>query len=133
MRKIQNILLVDDDEDYGYLSKLQLEKLGLAKCVKVLTTATDALNFILNNCVGVPSEDCPNVIFIDYRMPEMDGFDFLEKLMQIQGIDKENFHVYLVSSLPEIAGQEQLKKYNIKAVIDKPLSAEKLARIFGDA
>jgi len=63
-------------------------------------------------------------------MPGMDGFAFLEKFMNIPGIVKENFKIYMVSSFTNEIDREKLNKYCIQGFINKPLHNDKLHALF---
>ena len=126
----KDILLIDDDEDYLFLTKQSLEKLHVAEKVTTLTSGYEALSFIIDSCIEHPSGNCPSVIFIDNKMPGMNGFAFLEKFMNIPGIVKENFKIYMVSSFTNEIDREKLNKYCIQGFINKPLNNDKLHALF---
>jgi len=128
--KFKNVILIDDDEDYLFLTKHSIEKLHLFEKVNTSPDGYEALNFITDNCIKSQSTNCPSIIFVDNKMPGMSGFTFLEKFMNIAGIVKENFQIYMVSSFTNDLDKEKLKKYNIQGFINKPLDANKLKTLF---
>jgi CheY-like chemotaxis protein len=128
--KFKNVLLIDDDEDYLFLTKHSLEKLHLFEKVNTLFSGYEALNFIADNCVELQSGNCPSVIFVDNKMPGMNGFAFLEKFMNIAGLVRENFQIYMVSSFTNDPDKAKLVKYNIQGFINKPLNTDKLKTLF---
>ncbi len=130
MIKFKRILLIDDDEDCRFLMRRTLEKLQISETVDALANAYEALDFIIDNCINVRSDNCPSVIFVDNIMPGMDGFTFLEKLNSMLGRMKQNFQIYMVSSFTNSADMEKLEKYNIQGFIKKPLTLEKLKSLF---
>ncbi len=126
----KNALLIDDDEDCRFLTKRVLQKLQIFEKIDALTSGKEALDFIIDNCINKQSDNCPNVIFLDNFMPGMNGFGFLDKLMNTAGVVKENFQIYMVSSFTNDMDKERLKKYNILGFINKPLSLNKLKSLF---
>jgi len=126
----KNILLIDDDEDYLLLTKQSLEKQHVAEKVTTLTSGYEALSFITDSCIEHLSDSCPSVIFIDNKMPGMNGFAFLEKFMNIAGIVKENFKIYMVSSFTNEIDRGKLNQYGIQGFINKPLNKEKIHTLF---
>jgi CheY-like chemotaxis protein len=118
---INKILLVDDDAAANYLSKELLESLNAAKEIEIAENVLRALKMI-------SQEDCPDIIFLDIKMPGLDGFDFLDKLKKLT-LSKNVKIVMLTSSLrPE----DKLRAFSYKAVVDyleKPLTPEKVQMI----
>jgi CheY-like chemotaxis protein len=118
---INKILLIDDDPTANYLSKELLESLHAAKEIEIAENCLRALELIRKT-------DCADVIFLDIKMPGIDGFDFLERLRNIS-LSKKIKVIMLTSSLrPE----DKLRAFSYKAVIEyleKPLTPEKVQMI----
>jgi CheY-like chemotaxis protein len=118
---INKILLVDDDATANYLSKELLESLNAAKEIEIAENCLRALELIRK-------ADCADVIFLDIKMPGIDGFDFLERLKSI-ALTKKVKVIMLTSSLrPE----DKLRAFSFKSVIEyleKPLTPEKVQMI----
>ncbi|HUV33558.1 MAG TPA: response regulator [Candidatus Desulfaltia sp.] len=70
---MSSILLVDDDEDILLLTKLMLEDAGYR--VETANTGHKALE--------KAKESQHNVVFIDYRLPDIKGNELAEKLNHI--------------------------------------------------
>jgi len=118
---INKILLVDDDPTANYLSKELLKSLNAAKEIEIAENCLRALELI-------KKADCADVIFLDIKMPGIDGFDFLERLKSI-ALAKKVKVIMLTSSLrPE----DKLRAFSFKSVIEyleKPLTPEKVQMI----
>ena len=71
MHQFNRVLLVDDDRATNFLSELVFRDMDIAKEVQVAEDGVVACDLIKQN-------NCPDIIFLDIRMPRMDGFDFLE-------------------------------------------------------
>lgn len=117
---INKVLLVDDDATANYLSKELLESMHAAKEIETAENCIRALRLI--------AQSSPDIIFLDIRMPAIDGFEFLERLKGL-ALEKKVKVVMLTSSLrPE----DKLKAFSYKAVIEyleKPLTPEKVQLI----
>ena len=117
---INKVLLVDDDATANYLSKELLESMHAAKEIETAENCIRALRLI--------AQSSPDIIFLDIRMPAIDGFEFLERLKSL-ALEKKVKVVMLTSSLrPE----DKLKAFSYKAVIEyleKPLTPEKVQLI----
>jgi len=87
MKKINCILLVDDDHATNYLNKSLISRLGIANYVIEVSDGQKALDYILqqgsfsNNGKSYPS---PDLILLDINMAVLDGFEFLEKFHQLE-------------------------------------------------
>lgn len=70
------VLLVDDNSDLLIITKNFLVMEELAFKVFTATSALDALRMI--------KDECFDVVIVDYRMPQMNGLDFLQALRQLK-------------------------------------------------
>jgi CheY-like chemotaxis protein len=71
----RKVLLIDDEEDFCIFVKLNLEKTGK---FEVLTTTSGA------NGIVLASEEQPDLILLDIIMPELDGGQVAEQLLESQ-------------------------------------------------
>lgn len=121
MQKFNKILLVDDDKAMNYLSREVLTELNASNEIAVAENGQEAILHITNS-------NCPDVIFLDIRMPFMDGFEFLDSLTQ-KGICR---HVKVVMLTSSIRPEDRKKAFSYKFVIDyfeKPLTEEKIQKV----
>ena len=70
------ILMIDDDEDTNLLIGFLLNKIDFIDSYRIEQSAKKALSVLKNK------EFEPNYIFVDLAMPEMDGYEFVEKYEQ---------------------------------------------------
>ena len=76
------ILLVDDNLDTIKLIRLSLLKAGFANKVLEAHDGEEALDYLLGNgkFANRLEYPLPHVIFLDLKMPRMDGVEFLKRL-----------------------------------------------------
>ncbi len=102
-RKINCILLIDDDEATNFLSNIILEDAGVAEHIKTKQTAKAALNYIEDSAHlnGNPNTlPFPDLIFLDMNMPAMDGWEFVEVYRELAArIRRQSVIVMLTTSL----------------------------------
>ncbi|THU34038.1 response regulator [Niastella caeni] len=118
---INKVLLVDDDAAANYLSKELLEELHAAKEIEVAEDGLSAID-------KMKQKNCPDIIFLDIKMPGMDGFDFLEGLKALT-LSKSVKIVMLTSS---VRPEDKEKAFTYKGVVDffeKPLTPEKIQMV----
>ncbi|GEO03178.1 response regulator [Adhaeribacter aerolatus] len=121
MPTLDLILLVDDDETTNYVNKRLLTSLNVAKEIKIMTNGQEALTYLQNAAAG-GREINPDLIFLDIKMPVMDGFTFLEAYeRQELGNDKPIIIMMLTSSasfydLERLKSFKKVKKHISKAL-----------------
>ncbi|MCH2224353.1 MAG: response regulator [Crocinitomicaceae bacterium] len=76
-QKIQ-ALIVDDDPLTNAFNKALLSRNDSFDDIVTITSGEDALQFLKNQLATTGS--IPDVILVDVYMPNMDGFEFIEKL-----------------------------------------------------
>jgi CheY-like chemotaxis protein len=69
------ILIVDDDLDQIFLSQRLVEKTDMGFSVATAAGGPEAVAYLRQACDGVCA--IPALVFLDIKMPEMDGFDVL--------------------------------------------------------
>lgn len=68
---IEHILLIDDEDDCNFVTKLVLGKAGFKGRVTCYTSADDALVHLRQ------AADLPDLMFVDINMPAVNGFELL--------------------------------------------------------
>lgn len=113
--KINTILVVDDDEISNFISSRYIDKAGIKS--SVFNYPEEAFKYLLAN---VPAID---LILLDINMPNMNGFQFLDAMMD----HKIETKVILLTSSINAADRDKADNY--ESVIDfwnKPINYEKL-------
>ncbi len=116
------LLMVDDDELFLVLNKRELVKSGFHLEPKSFLDAENALTHLKT----LDQPDKKTLVFLDINMPQMDGWQFLKKLRELNLLQKIR-HVLVTSSTdpkdkiiakdyPEIIGflEKPIDKYMLK-------------------
>ena len=77
MKKLNKILLVDDDPINNFLNEKILRDLSIAQEIKVLTNGKLAFDYILNYC-NSPEKNGPALIILYHHIPFMDGLELMQ-------------------------------------------------------
>lgn len=125
--QIQSVLVVDDDENWCYLSKKILERAGFSREILTVKNGQEALNLLEKNFEAHLKQ--PDLIFLDIKMPVMDGFEFLEAVLKKENINLDHIRIYICSSSFNPKDKERANLYPIAGYISKPLTKEILAEI----
>lgn len=122
--KIERLLLIDDDELNNYIVNSILEATILVEKFDFKTDGQSALQY-LDVCQA--TQQFPNLILIDLKMPIMDGFEFIEayekKFLELSPYTQL---MVLTSSIRESEKQKALGFKSVTNFINKPLNGEKL-------
>ena len=109
------ILLVDDDDTTNYLNRRLLEQVNAAHEIVVVKDGEQALAYLTRSCGDAPGAAtvCPDLIFMDIKMPVMDGFEFLEAYQETALNLKDKVVFLMLTSSASFYDLERLKKYDL--------------------
>lgn len=128
-RKLNSILLVDDDEPTNFLNKNMLEDMQCANSIKVIQKATDALEYLRQMADREDWSNFPDLVFLDINMPAMDGWEFLAAYRNIDKKDKPVSLIMLTTSLNPEDEQKALDSAEVTDYKSKPLTHEMVTEI----
>ncbi len=118
--------MIDDDASSLFLIQDLLTSMGLGDKVTVATNVSDALSLVQNR---IGTAQFPDLVLLDIRMPETDGFAFLEKLKTLSCAPHPDPKVVILSYYGNRKYQEQAEQYQVTAYLKKPLTREKVLDI----
>lgn len=121
---MKNILLVDDDNVFNFLSTKLLQWSGLANEIQTALNGQEALDLLNNYYMGTAAR--PDVILLDLNMPVMDGFSFLEAFQKISWPRKHKVCIIIVTSSHNPKDMARAKQMGVAHYLTKPLSQESL-------
>lgn len=129
------VLLVDDDDTTNYLNRRLLNEMQVAKEILVLKNGQEALDFLSQTCGpdSTPGSKCPDLIFLDIKMPVMDGFSFLEQY-ELQGLDASNHVIIMMlTSSASFYDLERLRKFKkVKKHFSKSLTKHDVQEVINE-
>ncbi len=132
-KKINNILLVDDDTVNNFIVINTLNKLEITENVDCVLNGLDGIEY-LKSKYATAKELIPTVIFLDINMPIMDGWEFMQEFELLPDEIKNQCKIYMVSSSVYEDDITKSKQYTlVKDFISKPLMRDKIMQIYNEA
>ena len=125
MPQIETVLVIDDDDSFCFLTKLLLQDAGVGKRVITANNGLEAIKKLQAMAAG--GEKLPELIFLDIKMPVMDGFEFLEQLTKSPGLPLHGTRIYMSTSSFLPKDKERASRYPIAGFLTKPLTEELLS------
>ncbi len=108
-------LVVDDNSDARHI--LEEELLGIAKSVDTAASAPEALAAIRQH----DSADPYNVVFMDWRMPGMDGVQAIRQIRQDEHLRRQPA-IILISALGREEVREEAESLKVDGFLFKPVT-----------
>src|SRR5690606_6575394 len=129
------VLLIDDDDTTNYLNKRLLNEMKVAREILILKNGKEAIDYLSKACGDQPEAayKCPDLIFLDIKMPTMDGFEFLEEYQRL-GLDARDYVIILMlTSSASFYDLERIKNFKkVKKHYSKALTAHDVREILAE-
>jgi CheY-like chemotaxis protein len=133
-KKLNCILLIDDDFATNFINKKILQKANIATHIQVALNGKEAIDYLCNKGKFKSTETVnpqPELIFLDINMPVMDGWEFMKAYKNlIPDEQKKKINIIMLTSSFNPA--DKAKADTIKEIADyrqKTLNASILQEI----
>ena len=128
--RFENILLIDDNEINNVMHERLIEIAGFGQNIAVMPSGVDALEYF-KTVVANDLSKVPDVIFLDIRMPIIDGFGFMDEYVKLAPEINTKPKVIMLSSTLDEQDYGRAKEFpQIINFLVKPLSVDKLNTVF---
>ncbi len=125
--RFENVLLIDDNEINNVMHERLIEIAGFGQNIAVMPSGVDALEY-LKNVVANDLTKVPDIIFLDIRMPIIDGFGFMDEYVKLSPEINTKPKVIMLSSTLDEQDYGRAKEFpQIINFLVKPLSVDKLS------
>ena len=132
MKKINCILLIDDNPADNEFHTIKIKKAQVCNHIKVAIDGPKALNYLIKSGEEEQSETYPkpDLIFLDINMPGMNGFEFLEEYKKLDDKLKSKVVIIMLStSLNPDDEKKAEENTDVKEFQNKPLDVKVLQEI----
>ncbi len=117
-------MVIDDDPDWLFVIRKMIKQSGFDKPILTATNGLEALQQL--NVMVANGDKLPELIFLDIKMPVLDGFEFLEEITKSHVIDFSHMQVFVCSSSFHPQDKERANSYPVAGFISKPLTPQLL-------
>jgi CheY-like chemotaxis protein len=126
---LNHILLIDDSEIDNLVNKRMLERAGFQGKITVKKSALAAIEYLQNMCTS-EYDELPDIIYLDIRMPEIDGFGFLELFGKLPDRIQHKIMITMLSSSIDLDDHRRAMSYpNVISFLNKPLSKQAISEV----
>lgn len=124
---VRHIIVVDDEEDCNFVTKLVLKKAGYTGRLTCYTSAAEALEHFRTG------QDLPDLLFVDINMPAVTGFEFLATCEAEGLLPNELTSVVMFSSSNRPSDLERALSFrSVMGYVEKALSVDSFERVLAD-
>lgn len=121
-------LLVEDDEIFMYLHEHIIRNIDADAIIVEKRSSVAALEYLLD--LEEKKEVAPDRILLDINMPELGGFQLLEKIEHLMKGGLKDTLIYMVSSsLYEQDKNRALSYWFVKGFMEKPMTTNHMREI----
>ena len=126
--KYKSVLLVDDSYIDNLINRKILDNDNFAESIIVIESPKEAYKYIKD--LYLEGKELPEVIFLDLRMPIMNGFEFLKALSELPDLGPDKIKIYVLTSSLDPKDIRRVKENHlVSKFIGKPLTSQILQEI----
>lgn len=132
MKKVDNVLIVDDDPTSSFLISITLKELDIAGMIAKVYNGKQALDYLETEFVSTSytgKQPDSLLILLDLNMPVMNGFEFLDEFTTQYATLQIKVTICILTSSVSPRDITRARQYPIAGFITKPLAAENLLPI----
>jgi CheY-like chemotaxis protein len=124
-KKLDCILLVDDDFDDSNYHKIIIKKMNITNSIQTAENGLEALEFLKKE-----NQIIPELIFLDINMPKMNGWEFLEQYKDLPKNQKARITILMLTTSSNPDDLKKAKDFeDVTGFKSKPLTIEMLSEI----
>ena len=129
--KLRHVVLIDDNETTSFLNNRLLGRLEVAEAVKTFSRADEAFEELWGKAAatGEAPEDAPELVFVDLKMPGVNGFEFLKMYSDLPEVVQQKTVMAVLTTSMHAADTARVAAYPNVEYLTKPLTEEKMQKL----
>ncbi len=125
MKKVGNILLIEDDHIAIFIAKTNLDRIFQYNDLLIAHNGEEALNLLKS--IEDPNL-LPDLVLLDINMPLVDGWDFMDHISELNL--KKEIPIFILTSSIDPSDIRKSQQYSeIKGFLSKPITTQALDEI----
>lgn len=130
-KKLNCILLVDDDDDCNFFHKRLLNKMECVEQIHIVNNGEEALNYLMSNIEKKQSN--PDLILLDINMPKVNGWEFLDSFKELDEAEKNKITLIMLTTSLNPDDKLKAKLYKeIRGFYEKYLDQDSMNKILSE-
>jgi CheY-like chemotaxis protein len=118
------ILFIDDDDINNYVLEDTFANLAEVQA-EFITDGYTAYEMLTKQATESPKE-LPDVVFLDIKMPGIDGFEVLDLLERDKHLNDKATEIFILSSTVDQRDEDKAQTYSlVRELVPKPLTLDK--------
>lgn len=127
-KKLNSILLVDDDPDDNLFHQIIIKEMNIVNKIDIVINGIEAIAYLKDE-----NQLPPDIIFLDLNMPKMNGWEFLENYKYLDVVQKAKVLIIILTTSANPDHVRRAKEIqDVTGFETKPLSREILTEILNE-
>lgn len=123
---LKKVLVIDDDDLSIFLIGMTLEDIAFIESHDSVNSGWEALHYLKEKDMA------PDLILVDLNMPEMDGYEFIQRFEKDHWRNAPKTQVIVVTSSQRESDRTRSMSFpSVVGFVQKPISEEKIKEILG--
>lgn len=133
MKKLNCILLIEDNDFINIYNRRVIEQLNLAENIEIVEDGQEGLDYLMQQGKFAQNghvHNLPDLILLDLNMPRVNGWEFMQEFQKIKKSIDKRIVIIVLSTSPnpdDIKRSEDIG--DIAAFVSKPLTRDVLGKL----